>query len=82
MKWINDGKPVGIFVRPHGSSRFTGAIFSQRLMLSWVFRKPDWIEKGDKSARIYRLFRLAGFTSFSVLSLFIISFVVIFLVQP
>jgi hypothetical protein len=83
LNWSNDGKPVGMFNKRTLSTLFGGGSFRRNSLLSkWLFHKPVWITKDEKASKIYKVFRLTGFTQvFSIVSV-IVFFIVIFFYQP
>ncbi len=82
LDWVKDGKPLGMFYRPPNAPLFRGLRSRNRLMLKWIFQKPNWITKDEEAKQFYKYFRLAGTIYFSAILLFVFSFIVIFLNQP
>ena len=82
LDWAKDGKPIGMFHTPPDAPSFRGSVSRNRKMIKWIFQKPNWVLKDEKAERFYKYFRIAGTVYISLIVLFAVSFVVIFLIQP
>lgn len=80
--WVKDGKPIGMFHTPESIPTIRGSMSRNRLMLRWIFQKPDWVNRDEKAERFYKYFRLSGITYISLILFALASFIVIFLSQP
>jgi hypothetical protein len=58
-QWLRDKQPIGMFWRPENyRASFGNRNASQKHMLIWLFKTPNWIEESDVASILLRRFRV------------------------
>jgi hypothetical protein len=81
LEWTKDRKPIGSFFVPPDSSLFWGSISRNRTYHRWLFSKPSWVRRDEDAEKFYKYYRITGLLSLTLILMFILSFIVIFLMQ-
>jgi hypothetical protein len=69
--WVMDGRPIGFFWVPEGSSTLAGSFSRASVAMTWLFITPEWIADEPKGrallTRMRRHMTLGWVGSFSIL---------------
>jgi predicted membrane protein len=58
-QWIKDKQPVGMFWRPENYRvSFSSGNVSQKYMLVWLFKTPEWVNGSDEASALLKRLRV------------------------
>jgi hypothetical protein len=76
FQWVKDGKAIGFFWLPKGSSSWTGSFARSRMLFGWAFCRPAWAEGGEY-APLFRRLRISLFGFWLGCVTFLVYFVIL-----
>jgi len=63
QQWLKDGQPSGMYWRPAGyHPSFKSGFSSQKSMLIFLFKKPEWIATSVQASILLKKYRILVFT--------------------
>ena len=63
QQWLKDGRPSGLYWRPDGyRPSFQAGIATQKSMLLFLFKKPEWVAASGRASILLKKYRLLVLT--------------------